>query len=773
VLTLLVNGSTAGILVKRLGLAEESPRKETVVYLARLELHEGAKALYASQFLDAVLGSSDYASVRERVQALIFPGEAPAAARASFGAVQSATDASRERDLRARFLQALRNEYWNQLEHGQSSAAQAQVLIESVDASLDDGPETPLRDWEHLLRDLQPGSFQRLRTWLIDRVPSPLNAWLRRLGRALSLGHTQQLLLACAVLHIDAHDAVVENLAQVAGLARADVLTESAEGCRQARMMLRAAAADFSELVSAVQSERVCRRLLLWQHRHIKQFAQTALLQEGELEQLELELSRDEKRMRRSPPHPLKLSTAALVRQTPLSVELTRLQLPKLRETLEASTRHDLRPGQPLVEVGQRAQGFWIVGRGVVRCRWTEEGGGEPQTIEELFGARSHRYGWAVGLYEVLRHATSVSTVAEDAEMQMPHTVSGYAETRVTAFYVPLTLLRSLLTDAGDAREQLERFLWRHVAGWLLHAPLRADVARELGGVRPSALRVLIDRGSVVKVTAGADLLTDSERENPPILLVLLKGRIFCRERGVVTAPALLTPHTLSSAAVSTDSSTAVAGDRLARLSRPFRFREDGSVRPSAEPAGGGGDACSDACLRWTSLDDVVLLRNVDDAESSTPLMLHSSTSAGRRPLMHPTALLRRSTSIRQPPSDLLLGYSSADGGGGEAASPREWATLTAKEAVELASAAREAAASVDGVDGAETAGEASEGSSLQAATLHRASSKMRLELAGAGADADAAATNERTPVCTHTFDATYGRKVALELAQAKDDSRL
>lgn len=365
-LTILVNGTTTGRLLKKLGFVTPSPSEKLAqagaLAAALAEVERELDRVSADPELASLPWREVRASLEARRDAL---AEELAALRAR---VDAAGGVEHERELWRAAIRVEREAYWRFFADGVLGGEALRTLGRELDLHLDElragALEPPSR------RAPEP---RGLRSWLARR----LRRWGLPFGAA-ELGRLTMLYEASRA-EADAADQVMDALdALVAGesgdRASATVRATYRRWRRAAKERLEDLRANLPEVVAAIET-RLARRIEL----NLERDQLASLARRGALPEAVAERARDdvEERMKRLAGGPREVAlpeTAELCRTTPL---FRGLDDETLEELARLTVEQALEPGEALFAQGDPGDAAYVVARGALRLTRIGPGGEE------------------------------------------------------------------------------------------------------------------------------------------------------------------------------------------------------------------------------------------------------------------------------------------------------------------------------------------------------------------------------------------------------------
>lgn len=601
VLTLVVNGTTTGALLRGLGLTKPRASAAAAVRMAWKSICEKCMNAYYLQLgADDVMGSPDFRTVMGYLPFLrgSHNDEAGLVSRAP------CSEEDLLREARRRLLGRLKTLYVAALDESRVDGVVAAALVEAADQALDavdggaavgvtwgalrvmlgvdagsTGSQRQLSAQNRLLRGARTGR-------LAEFVPDQLKTLARIRRRAL---------VGAAVFHdtmVRAREEVLADDALEGGAVSptaAVVASEAAKAASEAACFLRHTREDEPELSSAVKSEE-CTWVLL----RVAEEARTAALHSGLVVESECavitrELERARHRLTMHPPKPKYRRPQALLRALPI-LDPTSPYVLRDAATRDAVVRSAvMNVTTPTKHIAPPGPGvLMLLAQGVVELRWKSPflGNGAMR-----IGAVSTSFGWALGA-----HFLMVDKEAADMELEL------VVLSPVTSFEIrDRGLVEKILAETQAATG-----LWRAACSVLLSTTLASELEVPVATAETAA-----SKGTVSELAPGTEV------QLPPLdscdeLVVLLRGSLYAPDVGTCRAPTVLSPapHAAKANGLRFD----------ARDGHLVRRRNDADLQTH------------DDALRVSSTDSAVLLR--------APL----ATGKGGDPAVHSPRVVVNST---------------------------------------------------------------------------------------------------------------------------------
>lgn len=282
-LTLLVNATTAGPLLRYLGLTKTSKAGEQKLAVFATHLADRAKEAFKAQqdSTDARFDGVNEAMLQAMVPALVSTAD-DSQAKTSTEVAESAIAHASEVDesesaqtYREAFLNVVKHHYWHAIEEGiiPRSSKSARILLNSVDEALDNTSHR-LNDVEIVCRDLYHGAGIFGDAVQSILVGSNLDEDMKKVYCILSFLHAHQKAQKEVPQFFDARNSQVQDI----------VAKESKAQTDEARRLLDQIPADMVELG---RTEMLARKLLHSQLSEVDKFKERGLLAAADASKLE------------------------------------------------------------------------------------------------------------------------------------------------------------------------------------------------------------------------------------------------------------------------------------------------------------------------------------------------------------------------------------------------------------------------------------------------------------------------------------------------------
>ena len=281
-ITLLINATTTGYLISKLGLAKVSKTQTNLLQQVSQTVNDETLSTIQELRAHKYLKFADWGKVKEFSQLSEVKNTQRAKLVNLNQLIMSQDPVEMQCEIRHRFLCMLKGMYWDEYEKGQCSPGTALSLIESADVCLD-VEEEPMRDWEFLERSLL-GIFSKI---LIKGKNLPL------IGRFFTLLLYKNFAFAydASCAFIAAHNAAEETIQDILNESNADYLSMIlAESNRQTELcndFVTYNISDvFSEIYRDIQTKKATYEVLHRQKRLIDEFHKLGFIDEKEFSEL-------------------------------------------------------------------------------------------------------------------------------------------------------------------------------------------------------------------------------------------------------------------------------------------------------------------------------------------------------------------------------------------------------------------------------------------------------------------------------------------------------
>ena len=448
-LTLLVNATTTGFFIEKLGLAKSSNVQEDVLTQVCRTVYDETKDSINDLKSDKFLRFADWKKVKELTELKQFIVRV--LERTSTGkkitkekeieynfleefllSTSKKSKQEMENEIRTRFLTTLKGLYWHEYEKGQCEAETALLLIESANVALDEEFKS-LKDWEYLENALIHG-------WVLK--------FFRKVKRVKVLGRICTWFLYnkmtfsydVASTFLVCHEYAEATLRQVIDKENFEtlesVISESDEQMELCRVFISEnIELIFSEITRDIQTKKATYAVLMRQLNVINEFRSHGLIDDKEFKLMTHNIQKTIYRLKRKSIKSEMPNLRGIIPSIPFLEKLSQEKLEQLilnsREVLVQNEDYIFKEGNP-------AEGVYVILRGKVR-EFNHEG-------VEFF----HGFGSIVGLQNLLEYAKTNLT-------------SGKAESIVYAVF----LKKSEFAEIHNNDEAYQEF-WNTVSPALI-----------------------------------------------------------------------------------------------------------------------------------------------------------------------------------------------------------------------------------------------------------------------------------------------------------------
>ncbi|CAN6675331.1 unnamed protein product [Malus baccata var. baccata] len=486
-LTLVVNGSTTHFILRLLDLDKLSAAKRRVLEYTKYEMLNKALEAFGDLGDDEELGPADWPSVKRYI-AIDVDTETVHPHDASESDNSNNPHVTNLKDIRERLLNGVQAAYWNMLDEGRITQSTANILMQSVDESIDLVSREPLCDWKGLKAHVRfPNYYKFLQTSIFPQ----------KLVTYLTVERLESACYICASF-LRAHRIARQELHDFIG---------EAEG-EEAKKFLEDVRVTFPQVLRVVKTRQVTFSALNQLTEYLQNLEKVGMLEEKETLHLHDAVQTDMKKLLRNPPSVKIPKINDLISLHPLTGALP----PSVREPVEASTKETMKLcGVTLYEEGSKPTGIWLLSTGIVK--WTSKSIKNKHSLHPTF-----THGSTLGLYEALTGKPYICDMITDSV--------------VLCFCIETHKINSMLRSDPS----VEDFLWQESS----IALLKLFLPQIFEKMAMQDLRTLVAERSVMMI-----YLRDESFEIPYHSIgFLLEG--FVKTQGVqeelITSPAPLFP---------------------------------------------------------------------------------------------------------------------------------------------------------------------------------------------------------------------------------------
>eukprot|EP00884_Botryococcus_braunii_P017513 jgi/Botrbrau1/4445/Bobra.0348s0033.1 len=400
-LTLMIQGSTMGLLLTALGMTKPASIKRGFLrHLLRKTEAEGDDQLnFAAK--DRVLGDPDWKQVRQlssldhhavlkkymsrlNMSNRRHSQQLPGVSNEVMALKMNRSNLLAEK--RTRYLTAVRRTYEDFFHDAYITSSQVYYLRDSADRALDE-VNRPLRDWHFLrqhcnlrwwVRWLQ--RYQRF-DWLADPLHNLLLEDLRtRATIALAFCHAHEITAADLLQHeglgtieewteeqsafsfdIDftiLHQDMKHNVTM-------QVVAESRGQLALAQRLLAQIKEAYPEVLRSIKTTQLAQELLLYKEELLKEIGETGLIEDSELEQMQGLVEKKLKHLHFHPPRSTSLHPASLLARHPMFADVPPTEFTK--QVLRPAALRVYEEGDALNSAGKDADAVVVILRGSAR----------------------------------------------------------------------------------------------------------------------------------------------------------------------------------------------------------------------------------------------------------------------------------------------------------------------------------------------------------------------------------------------------------------------
>ncbi|XP_058731196.1 sodium/hydrogen exchanger 8-like [Vicia villosa] len=423
-LTLVVNGSTTQFLLDLLRMNKLSSAKRRILEFTKYEMVNKALEAFRKLGDDEELGPTDWPTVKRYISCINdIEGERVHPHGASES--DSYVDSMNLKDIRVRLLNGVQAAYWEMLDEGRITQTTANILMLSVEESIDLASSEPLCDWKSLKANVSiPNYYKFLQS---SMFPPKLVTYftVERLESACYI--CAAFLRAHKIARQQLHDFIGDS-----GVASA-VINESVVEGEEARKFLEHVNLTYPQVLRVVKTRQATYVVLNHLLEYVQNLEKAGILEKKEMLHLHDAVQTDLKKLLRNPPLAKLPNIYPMLDALPSSV----------RGPLVSGTKETMKlRGLTLYKEGAKSSGIWLISNGVVKL--------ESKMIQSkhpFYPTFTH--GSTLGLYEVLCGRAYICNVVTDSA--------------VTCLFVEASKIISCLKSDPS----LEGFLWQESAIFL------------------------------------------------------------------------------------------------------------------------------------------------------------------------------------------------------------------------------------------------------------------------------------------------------------------
>ncbi|RHN42304.1 putative potassium channel, voltage-dependent, ERG, cation/H+ exchanger [Medicago truncatula] len=392
-LTLIVNGSTTQFILHFLDMNKLSSAKRRILEFTKYEMLNKALEAFGELGDDEELGPADWPTVKRYISCLNdIEGEGVHPHRASES--DSNLDPMNLKDIRIRLLNGVQAAYWEMLDEGRITQTTANILMLSVEESIDLASSEPLCDWKGLEANVRFPSYYK---FLQSSMFPP------KLVTFFTVERLESACYICAAF-LRAHRIARQQLHDFIGdsdIASA-VINESVVEGEEARKFLEDVNLTYPQVLRVVKTRQATYVVLNHLLEYVQNLENAGILEEKEMLHLHDAVQTDLKKLLRNPPM-VKLPKISNIHPM-LDALPSSVRGPLVSGTKEAMKLR----GLTLYKEGAKSNGIWLISNGVVKL--------ESKMIQSkhpFYPTFTH--GSTLGLYEVLSGRPYICNVVTDS----------------------------------------------------------------------------------------------------------------------------------------------------------------------------------------------------------------------------------------------------------------------------------------------------------------------------------------------------------------------
>lgn len=485
-LTLLVNATTIGWLVNKLGLTKLAPAKALMIYNARLYLRQSSENAMEKLKGDRFINKANWNSVMEYL---------PDEVATTF---EDSEKIETIAETRRRILEKEKSSYWYQFKEGLLSSTAVRRLSDTINDIIDAGGTIPLsqrKDLEELWKT--PKMLNRLQNMPLLRKISE-NYFFEKLSVSYdsARGFVEAQEEALKLIESMGRSAADEAEEKMLAILEEEINENRIHGLTFIRNLRK----NFPEIYSAISTRQAIRTMLNYELKTVERLQKNGRIDSSEASKMISVIEERMKRLMQKPPKIKLPDTIEIIKDIPWLRDLSKSTFDTVEQAFQQRVYS---VGDNLIKEGSMGDSLYIIIRGNIKIS-------KGDTVLEIEGP-----GATVGEQAILTGKPFETTVT--------------AESPVTALRLRYLKIQSLMESTPD----LKNGLWK-VTGVRMAEKLLADVPA-YSKWKPSKIRSFIGKGKIFTSEDGATL------EIKDKVGILLHGDVTIKEKAQhISAPSML-----------------------------------------------------------------------------------------------------------------------------------------------------------------------------------------------------------------------------------------
>ena len=485
-LTLLINATTVGWLVSKLGLNKLAPAKAMMIHHARKYLRQSSENAVEKLKTDRFIGKANWNTVMHYL-----PEEVPEEID-HLGKVEKIAE------TRRRILEKEKSSYWYLFKEGMINSTAVRQLSDTINDIIDAGGTIPLsqrKDLEELWKT--PKMLNKLQNIpLLGKVIE--NYFFERLSISYDTarGFVEAQEECLKLVESMARSAVDKDEEKILGIVEEEINENRIHGLTFIRNIRK----NYPEIYTAIATRQAIRSMLNYELKTVERLQKNGRIDSSEAGKMVSVIEERMKRLMQKPPKIKLPDTLEIIKEIPWLHDLKKDTFEAVQEFFQQRVYSI---GDTLIKEGAMGDSLYIVIRGNVKIS-------KDDHVIDIQGP-----GTTIGEMAILTGKPFSATVA--------------AESPVTALRLRYLKIQSLMETAPDLKEGL----WK-IAGVRIAETLLADVS-PYNKWKPAKIRNFILRGDILTSSKGKEFEVSHK------LGLLLHGAItsLTSSKNIV-APAIL-----------------------------------------------------------------------------------------------------------------------------------------------------------------------------------------------------------------------------------------
>lgn len=484
-LTLLINATTIGWLVNKLGLNKLAPAKAMMIYHARQYLRQSSENTMEKLKSDRFIGKANWNTVMSYM-----PEEVS-------GEVDHLGKIEKIAETRRRILEKEKSSYWYLFKEGMINSTAVRQLSDTINEILDAGGTIPLsarKDLEELWKT--PKMLNRLQNIpLFGKIIE--NYFFERLSVSYDTarGFVEAQEEGLKLVESMARSAVDKDEEKILAIIEEEINENRIHGLTFIRNLRK----NYPEIYTAIATRQAIRTMLNYELKTVERLQKNGRIDTAEASKMTSVIEERMKRLMQKPPRIKLPDTLEILREIPWLHDLRKDTFDAVEEFFQQRVYSI---GDTLIKEDTMGDSLYIIIRGNVKISKRDK-------VLDIQGP-----GTTIGEMAILTGKPFSATVS--------------AESPVTALRLKYLKIQSLLANSPD----LKNGLWK-IAGVRIAEGLLADIS-PYNKWKPAKIRGFLNKGEIITAQYGKEFEISNK------LGILLHGVITREDNKNIIAPSLL-----------------------------------------------------------------------------------------------------------------------------------------------------------------------------------------------------------------------------------------